>query len=186
MLIRPLELSVTVDKTPLQADLPNPRNALAYAILYAGFAELVISFPTNIRAPTIARAKGLGSLKGSPLRKSQLPKRPPQAPDRLTVALLKDLLGLELGLQLLHPRAVLPLAPARAAVQLDASGKLLAALSAGWQQMEQVTPQMGEAQGALQLPLLNAGQALQLSQLIKQSADGVEPLTAANSRWVLR
>jgi NADP-dependent 3-hydroxy acid dehydrogenase YdfG len=52
--------------------------------------------------------------------------------------------------------------------------------------MEQVTPQMGEAQGALQLLLLNAGQALQLSQLIKQSADGVEQLTAANSRWVLR
>jgi hypothetical protein len=82
--------------------------------------------------------------------------------------------------------AVLSLAPARAAVQLDASGKLVAALSAGWQQMEQVTPQMGEAQGALQLLLLNAGQALQLSQLIKQSADGVEPLTAANPRWVLQ
>ena len=82
------------------------------------------------------------------------------SPDRCSA---QRLLGLELSLQLLHPRAVLPLAPARAAVQLDASGKLVAALSAGWQQMEQVTPQMGEAQGALQLLLLNAGQALQLS-----------------------
>ena len=39
--------------------------------------------------------------------------------------MLIDLLGLELGLQLLHLRSLLPLAPASAAVQLDPTGELV-------------------------------------------------------------
>jgi len=68
----------------------------------------------------------------------------PQAPHRLTVALLIDLLGLELGLQLLHLRAVLPLAPASAAVQLDPTGELVAAFASWGQQVAQITPQQLE------------------------------------------
>ena len=86
-----------------------------------------------------------------PLRKPQLPEGRPQAPDRLTVGLLIHLLGFELGLQLLHFWAVLPLTPASAAVQLDPAGELVAAFASGGQQVEQIPPQMGEPQGVVQL-----------------------------------
>ena len=58
--------------------------------------------PTTQKAPAIARAKGVRSREGSPLRKPQLPEGRPQGQERLAVGLFIDLLGLELGLQLLH------------------------------------------------------------------------------------
>ena len=85
------------------------------------------------------------------------------------------LLGLELGLQLLHLRAVLPLTAAGAAVQLDPTGELVAAFASGGQQVEQIPPQMSETQGFMQLFLLDAQlieQQLHLNESVGEMADG--------------
>ncbi len=112
---------------------------------------------------------------GSLLRKPQLPERSPQTPDRLAVALLIDLLGLELSLQFLHLRAVLPLAAAGTAVQLDPSWELVAAFNSWRQQVAQITTQMGETQSVVQLLLLTAQlieQQLQLNEPVGEMTDG--------------
>jgi hypothetical protein len=79
------------------------------------------------------------SSSASPLRKPQLPEGCPQAPCRLAIGLLIHLLGLELSLQLLNLRAVLPLAAASTAVQLDASGEPVATFTSWGQEVAQVT-----------------------------------------------
>ena len=111
----------------------------------------------------------------STLRKPQLPERRPQAPDRLAIGLLINLLGLELSLQLLHLRAVLPLTAASAAVQLHPTRELVAALTSRGQQVEQIPPQMGQAQSVVQLLLLDAQlieQQLHLNEPVGEMADG--------------
>ncbi len=131
--------------------------------------------PANKKAPAIARATGVRCRGASPLRKPQLPERRTQAPDRLAIGLLIDLLSLELGLQLLHIRAVLPLAAAGTAVHLDATGELVAAIASRGQQVAQITTQMGEPQGVVQLLLLGAQlieQQLQLNKPVGEMADG--------------
>jgi hypothetical protein len=52
MLVRPLEVSMTVVKPSPQADLSYPRKGLECACLYAGFAELVIVPPHQQKSPS--------------------------------------------------------------------------------------------------------------------------------------
>ena len=67
-----------------------------------------------------------------------------------------ELLGLEPGLQLLGGGAVLPLLAAGAAVEQHPAGELVAALAARGQEVEQSAPEVGEAQGFVQLILVGA------------------------------
>ncbi len=110
------------------------------------------------------------------------------------VGLLIHLLGLELSLYFLHLRAVLPLAPASAPIQLDSAGEQVSAFASGWQQVEQSSAQVGQPQRFVEFLLLRAQlieQQLYLNESMSEMADGEgrEPLViraqgiACSSWW---
>jgi hypothetical protein len=65
--------------------------------------------------------------------------------------------------------------PAGTAVQLHPTGELVAAFASRGQQVAQIPPQVGEAQGVVQLLLLSAQlieQQLHLNEAVGEMADG--------------
>jgi hypothetical protein len=168
-------LAQTARLAPPKTQVKTAFSYLNNSLFFTPPAVSLLCPPANKKAPAVARATGVRSRGGSPLRKPQLPESRPQAPHRLAVGLLVHLLGFELSLQLLHLRAVLPLSAASAAVQLDSSGELVSAFTSRGQQVAQIPPQMGEPQGVVQLLLLSAQlieQQLHLNEPVGEMADG--------------